>query len=131
MRRSSWGPACAGSPRRNFIFLLDDSLCLRNNLIVGTTEVKLYNRIAVLRAERNLSRQSVAETIGVNYQTIGYIERGDYFPSLDLAFRLAEVFGVPVEMIFSRQPFEPLSTALNFRQARVNGTSPGFPPEGD
>lgn len=43
---------------------------------------------------------------------IGYIERGDYFPSPDLAFRLSELFGVPVEMIFSRQPFTPLSTAL-------------------
>ena len=60
----------------------------------------------------------MAQAIGVNYQTIGYIERGDYFPSLDLALRLSELFGVPVEMIFSRQPFEPMSTA----QARRDGT---------
>jgi DNA-binding XRE family transcriptional regulator len=85
---------------------------------VGSTESRLYNRIAVLRAERGLSRQTVADAIGVNYQTIGYIERGDYFPSLDLAFRLSELFGVPIEMIFSRQPFEPMSTA----QLRLNGT---------
>ena len=65
---------------------------------MGNTEVRLYNRIAVLRAERSLSRQSVADAIGVNYQTIGYIERGDYSPSLDLAFKLSELFGVPVEM---------------------------------
>ena len=92
-------------------------MCLHNNLIVGTTDVRLYNRIAVLRAERGLSRQAVAEAIGVNYQTIGYIERGDYSPSLDLALRLSELFGLPIEMIFSRQPFQPLSTA----QLRGNG----------
>jgi len=84
---------------------------------VGTTDVRLFNRIAVLRAERGLSRQAVAEAIGVNYQTIGYIERGDYSPSLDLALRLSELFGLPIEMIFSRQPFQPLSTA----QLRGNG----------
>jgi DNA-binding XRE family transcriptional regulator len=88
---------------------------------VGTTDVRLFNRIAVLRAERSLSRQAVAEAIGVNYQTIGYIERGDYFPSLDLAFKLSELFGVPIEMIFSRQPFEPMSTA----RLRLNGTLTG------
>ncbi len=88
---------------------------------MGNTEVRLYNRIAVLRAERSLSRQSVADAIGVNYQTIGYIERGDYSPSLDLAFKLSELFGVPVEMIFSRLPFEPMSTA----QLRLNGTPQG------
>ena len=92
-------------------------MCLHNNLIVGTTDVRLFNRIAVLRAERGLSRQAVAEAIGVNYQTIGYIERGDYSPSLDLALRLSELFGLPIEMIFSRQPFQPLSTA----QLRGNG----------
>ena len=88
---------------------------------MGSTDVRLFNRIAVLRAERSLSRQAVAEAIGVNYQTIGYIERGDYFPSLDLAFKLSELFGVPIEMIFSRQPFEPMSTA----QLRLNGTPAG------
>ena len=84
---------------------------------MGTTDVRLFYRIAVLRAERGLSRQAVAEAIGVNYQTIGYIERGDYSPSLDLALRLSELFGLPIEMIFSRQPFQPLSTA----QLRGNG----------
>ena len=45
----------------------------------------------------------------VNYQTIGYLERGDYKPSLELAFRLSEYFGLPIEAIFSREPFRPLS----------------------
>src|SRR3989440_10508518 len=72
----------------------------------------LFNRIAVLRTERQLSRQQLAEAVGVNYQTIGYIERGEYNPSLELAFRFAEVFGLPVEAIFSRQPMRPISQEL-------------------
>ena len=69
----------------------------------------LYNRIAVLRTERGLSRQELAEKLGINYQTIGYLERGDYNPSLELAFRISEFFQLPVEVIFSREPFRPLS----------------------
>jgi putative transcriptional regulator len=70
---------------------------------------KLYNRLTVLRAERNLTRSDLAEAVGVNYQTIGYMERGDFNPSLELAFRISEYFQLPVEAIFSRQPFRPLS----------------------
>jgi DNA-binding XRE family transcriptional regulator len=77
----------------------------------------LYNRIAVLRAERELTRQDLAEAVGVNYQTIGYIERGEYNPSLELAFRFAEVFKLPIEAIFSREPFRPLSEELYRREA--------------
>ena len=51
---------------------------------------KLHNRLPVLRAERGLSRQDVAEAVGVNYQTVGYLERGDFNPSLELAFRISE-----------------------------------------
>jgi putative transcriptional regulator len=76
------------------------------------THRPLHNRIAVLRAERQLSRQQLAEAVGVNYQTIGYIERGEYNPSLELAFRFAEVFRLPIEAIFSRQPLRPLSDEI-------------------
>jgi putative transcriptional regulator len=72
----------------------------------------IQNRIAVLRAERGLSRQQLADALGINYQTIGYLERGDYNPSLELAFRIAEYFGLPLEAIFSRQPFAPMSSQL-------------------
>lgn len=72
----------------------------------------LHNRIAVLRAERGLSRQQLADAVNVNYQTIGYLERGDYNPSLELAFRLSEVFGLPIEAIFSRRPMRPMSEEL-------------------
>lgn len=75
----------------------------------SANETPLYNRLPVLRAERGLSRQELADALGVNYQTIGYLERGDYNPSLELAFRIGEFFGLPIEAIFSRQPFRPLS----------------------
>ncbi|HEY2468538.1 MAG TPA: helix-turn-helix transcriptional regulator [Terracidiphilus sp.] len=69
----------------------------------------LYNRIAVLRAERGISRQDLADAVGVNYQTIGFLERGNYGPSLKLALQIAEFFGLPVEAVFSTKPFRPLS----------------------
>jgi putative transcriptional regulator len=72
-------------------------------------ESGLYNRIAVLRAERDISRQDLADAVGVNYQTIGFLERGNYGPSLKLAFQIAEFFALPVEAVFSTQPFRPLS----------------------
>jgi len=75
----------------------------------GPGESGLYNRIAVLRAERGISRQDLADAMDVNYQTIGFLERGDYSPSLKLALALGEYFGLPVEAIFSRMPFQPLS----------------------
>jgi DNA-binding XRE family transcriptional regulator len=69
----------------------------------------IYNRIAVLRVERSLTRQTLAREIGVNPQTIGFLERGDYIPSLELVFKLARFFRLPVEAIFSPEPFRPLS----------------------
>ncbi|WP_442790359.1 helix-turn-helix transcriptional regulator [Nocardia sp. CDC153] len=69
-----------------------------------TSEV-IYNRIAMLRAERGISRRELAEALGVHYQTVGYLERGEYSPSLHLALRLAQYFEVPVEIIFSTTPF--------------------------
>ena len=47
----------------------------------------IYNRIAMLRAERGISRRQLADALGVHYQTVGYLERGEYSPSLYLALR--------------------------------------------
>ena len=80
--------------------------------VAQRTEPVLHNRLAVLRMEKGLSRQDLAQALDVNYQTIGYLERGEYNPSLDLAMRAAEFFGVPVEAIFSRRPFTPMSEQL-------------------
>ncbi|MFC8190209.1 helix-turn-helix transcriptional regulator [Cellulomonas sp. NPDC057328] len=65
----------------------------------------VHNRIAVLRAERGVSRRELADALGVHYQTVGYLERGEYAPSLHLALRLAAFFDVPVEVLFSLTPF--------------------------
>jgi len=65
----------------------------------------VHNRIAVLRAERGVSRRRLAEALGVHNQTIGYLERGEYSPSLHLALRMAAYFEVPTEVIFSLEPF--------------------------
>lgn len=70
---------------------------------------KLYNRISVLRQERGISRKELAGKIGVNFQTVGYLERSEYNPSLDLAFKISEFFGLPIEFIFSTEPMKPLS----------------------
>ena len=85
--------------------------CLQNkNDVNDNEETRIHNRLSVLRAERGLSRQELASAVGVNYQTIGFIERGDYNPSLNLAFALSEYFGVPIEAIFSTRPFKPLTS---------------------
>jgi putative transcriptional regulator len=65
----------------------------------------IYNRIAMLRAERGVSRRQLADALSVHYQTVGYLERGEYSPSLHLALRIAAYFEVPVEVIFSTEPF--------------------------
>ncbi|AWR14780.1 helix-turn-helix transcriptional regulator [Corynebacterium diphtheriae] len=78
-------------------------------------ERTIYNRIRVLRTERDMSRAQLAELVDVNPQTIGALERGDHSPSLDLALRICDIFNLPIEAIFSRTPFAPL-TAANLTQ---------------
>jgi DNA-binding XRE family transcriptional regulator len=68
----------------------------------------VHNRIAQLRAEQGVSRRDLADALGVHYQTVGYIERGEFNPSLHLAMKIAEFFGVPVEVVFSVEPFPRL-----------------------
>ena len=73
---------------------------------------KIYNRISVLRNERNISRKDLAKEIRVNFQTVGYLEREEYNPSLDLAFKISEYFELPIEIVFSTEPIKPLSEEL-------------------
>ncbi|GAB2970997.1 helix-turn-helix transcriptional regulator [Actinosynnema sp. NPDC050801] len=70
----------------------------------------VYNRIAMLRAERGVSRRQLSEALGIHYQTVGYLERGEYSPSLYLALRIAQYFEVPVEVVFSTDPFPRLGS---------------------
>jgi len=71
----------------------------------------VHNRIALLRAEQGVTRRELADALGVHYQTVGYLERGEYNPSLHLALRLAAFFRVPVDVVFSITPFPRISDA--------------------
>jgi DNA-binding XRE family transcriptional regulator len=68
----------------------------------------VHNRIAMLRAERGISRRDLADGLQVHYQTIGYLERGEYSPSLHLALRIAAFFDVPTEVVFALERFPRL-----------------------
>ncbi len=63
--------------------------------------MQLTNKVRELRARFRMSQTELADIIDVSRQTISLIERGDYSPSVVLALRIAQVFGEPVESIFS------------------------------
>ncbi len=69
---------------------------------------RVHDRIGVLRADRGVSRKELADAVGVHPQTIGYLERGEYSPSLALALRIARFFDQPVEAVFSLEPLPSL-----------------------
>jgi len=60
----------------------------------------LKNRLKILRAERDWSQADLADRLDVSRQTINALETGKYDPSLPLAFRIARLFGQPIEAIF-------------------------------
>lgn len=60
----------------------------------------MNNRLRVLRAERAWSQQDLAERLEVSRQSVNAIETGRYDPSLPLAFKIADLFGLPIEDIF-------------------------------
>jgi putative transcriptional regulator len=60
----------------------------------------MKNRLKVLRAEHNWSQAELAGRLGVSRQTVNAIETGKYDPSLDLAFKLSNLFGMQIEEIF-------------------------------
>jgi len=61
----------------------------------------MRNRLKVLRAERNWSQADLADKLDVSRQSVNAIETGKYDPSLPLAFKIAKVFNLPIEQIFS------------------------------
>ncbi|HYI41750.1 MAG TPA: helix-turn-helix transcriptional regulator [Allosphingosinicella sp.] len=63
----------------------------------------MKNRLKVLRAERDWSQSDLAERLEVSRQSVNAIETGRYDPSLPLAFRIARLFGLPVEAIFEAE----------------------------
>lgn len=68
-------------------------------------ETPVFNRLEEVREAQGLSRTELAYGAAVHYQTIGYIERGEYSPSLSLALTLAKILRTDVHEIFSLQPF--------------------------
>ena len=69
-------------------------------------EEPVYNRIEEARVALGLSRQDLADKAGVHYQTIGYLEREEYSPSLVLALRIAKSLNQEVSELFSQTPFK-------------------------
>ena len=69
-------------------------------------EEPVYNRIEEARSTLGLTRQELADKVGVHYQTIGYLEREEYSPSLVLALRIAKALNQEVSELFSQTPFK-------------------------
>ncbi len=61
----------------------------------------MKNKLKVLRAEQNWTQADLASQLDVTRQTVNAIEKGKYYPSLPLAFKIAEVFKISIEQIFS------------------------------
>ena len=89
-------------------------LLKQNKYFLNQTMV--HNRIALFRTERGLSRKELADLVDVNPQTIGFLERGSYSPSVECALRLAKIFNVSVDALFSLKPFPALSTQLSVQK---------------
>ena len=69
-------------------------------------EASIRNWIEHFRTEAGLSRQDLADAVGVHYQTIGYIERGEYSPSLVLALKISQQLQRSVDDLFSLEETE-------------------------
>jgi putative transcriptional regulator len=102
-------------------FLFGNQILRKHNATIIIGNMTVHNRIALFRTERALSRKELASLVNVNPQTIGFLERGSYSPSVELALRLARVFGVPVDALFSLDPFPSLAHQLGGAPANSPG----------
>ena len=74
---------------------------------MGERKTRIRNAIRVLRFHHGeMTQQELADAIGVTRQTVHAIESGKYSPSLEVAFRIAAVFGVPLDEVFQYVPDE-------------------------
>jgi DNA-binding XRE family transcriptional regulator len=70
-------------------------------------EEPVYNRLEFVREKAGLTRAELADLVGIHYQTIGYLEREEYSPSLILALRIAAALKTQVSDLFALEPFKP------------------------
>lgn len=83
----------------------------------------ITNRIRVLRAEHgDISQSALAERVGVTRQTIAAIEKGKYSPTLEAAFRIAAIFGVPLDDVFQ---YDRSADALFLKALKNKGARDG------
>lgn len=73
----------------------------------------MKNRIKVHRAIHDLTQEALADKLHVTRQTINAIEKGKYDPSLELAFKLSQLFEVPIEELFVYEVKEPVQETQN------------------
>jgi putative transcriptional regulator len=73
----------------------------------------MRSRLKILRAERGWSQENLAMRLGVSRQTVNAVETGRYEPSLSLAFKIARLFGCPIETIFDPEADEAQQTTKN------------------
>lgn len=71
------------------------------------SEEPVFSQLETVRTARGITRQQLADAVDVHYQTIGYLERGEYSPSLALALRIARELDTPIGELFSLTPFTP------------------------
>ncbi|EPD54219.1 hypothetical protein HMPREF1210_00204 [Paenisporosarcina sp. HGH0030] len=68
----------------------------------------LHNRVKELRARFGFSQGELGERVGVTRQTIGFIEKGDFSPSITLALKLSREFEISVDQLFWLEGDKPL-----------------------
>jgi DNA-binding XRE family transcriptional regulator len=109
--RIRWWNSSQGTSAANMDLSVSDNvvlmLCSMYAIYMSRNqEEPVYNRIEEARLAHGLSRQELADKVGVHYQTIGYLERGEYSPSLALSLRLAKLLKQEVSELFSLTPFK-------------------------
>lgn len=102
-------------------FIINVLLYIYNRLYNQMKNRKIFNRIAILRKDQGISRKELAEAVGVNFQTVGYLEREEYNPSLDLAFRFSEYFNLPIDTVFSTKPMKSIGKMLLEKETDQHG----------
>ena len=87
-------------PKVNVVFLLHSIYATNMGRLPKQEKDQVVNLVEEFRNKAKLSRQDLADAVGVHYQTIGYIERGEYSPTLALGLRLAQALNCSIEDLF-------------------------------